>query len=155
MTTGQTVLLGVLLLSWAVWFGGLVTIAIVTLSARDVLDTATRVEFLRDLGRRYFPVGAVALAVSLVSGFVLLVQRPWSPAATVAVVLGVVLAVSLVAGVVQARRMTALRQLAATGRDGGGAVAEVEAAARRAAALRGTLAVLTLALFVVALLSVS
>lgn len=156
MTAGRTLTLALLLLAWAVWFGGLVTIAVVTVSARRTLDPVARVDFLRDLGRRYLPVGTGALVLSLLAGLALLVQQPWSLASTVAVLLGIALAAALAVGVVQARRMTRLRVTAAGTHPGtAGVPTEVEMGARRAAVLRGGIVVLTLALFVVALLAAS
>jgi hypothetical protein len=154
MTAVQTVLLAVLLLAWAVWAGGMVTIVVVTATARRTLDPATRVEFLRDLGSRFLPIGAGALAVALVTGCVLLVQQPWTLASTVAVVLGVVLAAALAVGVAQARRMTTLRQAAATAGAGSALAVDVRTGARRAAVLRGGLGVLTVAVLVAALIAV-
>lgn len=153
MTVGQLVLVGALVLAWAVWFGGLVTIIIVTLSAQRTLEAPARVEFMRDFGNRVLPVGAAALVVALCAGFLLLLQRPWTVAGTVAVVLAVALVLLLVVGVVQARRMTALRRTAVAEPDTGSTTTDVRVGARRATTLRSAITVLTVAVFVAAVVA--
>src|SRR5829696_10262108 len=100
------------LLAACIWVGGLVAIAVVARVARRELAPATRVAFFRSLGRSYATVGGPALAVALLTGAGLLVQRGWDHAATAAALLAVTLILATAAGVVQARAMTRLRQRA-------------------------------------------
>lgn len=136
------------LLAAGIWMGGFVAIAIVVRIAGGELDTLTRIAFFRRLGRSYLGVGGGSLAVALGTGSVLLTRGGWTAARTVAVVLGIALAITSVAGVLQARAMTRLRARAAHGPDGA-AAETVRSAAVRAALLRGAIGVLTLALLAV------
>ncbi len=152
--TLATVLGALLFASAAVWLGGLVTLTVVAVSAQRTLGPDARVRFLRDLGRRYLPVGVTALAVSLGSGLALLLRRPWTPASALALLLGLVLAAALAAGVVQARQMSALRAQAAIHPDDGTLALAVHRGARRALVLRSGLVALTVVLLVVAVVLV-
>lgn len=144
--TAETSLAAVLVLATAVWIGGLIAIFVVARVARATLGAEERVALFRGLGRAYGLVGSSALAVALASGAVLASQYRWDGrlAASTAVAVGLVAATA--AGVAQARRMTRLRQDAL--RDPGSTelAAKVRRGARNAAALRTTIAALSLTL---------
>jgi len=135
------------LLGACVWVGGLVAIAVVTHTVRSELDRGAQVAFFRALGRRYLVVGGSGLAVALVAGGVLLAGRGWDGTALAAVVVAVALVLVTVAGVQQARGVTRLRVRAA--RDATLA-AGLARSARRAGALRGAIALLSLVLLALA-----
>ena len=103
-------LTAVLVLATAVWVGGLAAIFVVARVAHATLGTAERVSFFRGLGRAYGFVGGCALAAALASGGVLASQYRWDGQLTASVVLAAGLVAVTTAGVVQARRMTRLRQ---------------------------------------------
>jgi len=139
----------VLLLATSIWIGGFVAIAIVARVVRHELDTPARIAFFRRLGRCYLFAGGGSLAVALGSGSILLARGDWTPARTVAVVLGLALALATVAGVIQARALTRMRQRnLLSSRNAAAAEAERSAAAR-AALLRASIGALTFALLAV------
>lgn len=102
--------------------------------------------FVRCLGRAYGLAGGSALVVALASGAVLASRYRWDGqlAASTAVAAGLVAAPA--AGVTQARRMTRLRQDVLRDADSAELAAKVRRGARNAAALRATIATLSLAL---------
>jgi hypothetical protein len=135
------------LLGLSVWTGGLVAISMVARTATKTLDERRRVDFFRALGRSYAIVGNTALGVALVCGALLLRSHAWTPAQVGAAAVAAALIVATVAGMLQARAMTRLRRRALE--SGVGAQA-VRRGARLAAALRGAIGILTLALIVLA-----
>lgn len=139
------VLVFVHLLAVCVWVGGFVAIAVVARAASRTLDAQARVDFFRALGRSYGMVGGGALLVGIGTGAVLLADRPWDATASIAVALAAAVVLATVAGVIQARGMTRLRQEALE-RDGSGD--QVARGAKRAAILRGAIGVLTIALLI-------
>ena len=144
----ETSLTAVLVLATAVWIGGLVAIFVAARVAHATLGAAEWVTFFRGLGRAYGPVGGVALAVALASGAVLASARDWNGQLTASAAVAAALVAVTAAGVVQARRMTRLRQdaLRAPGRPE--LTARVRRSARSAAVLRAAIAALSLALLV-------
>lgn len=146
------VLTGLLIVSTSVWVGGLFAIAIVARVASRTLDTAGRVSFFRALGRSYGIVGTAALVLAYATGAALLRDHGWDPALTAAVVLGAALAVTLGAGIVQARRMTWLRRTALDRADDTALAARVHRGAVSAHVLRGLIGVLSLALLALGVL---
>jgi hypothetical protein len=142
----ETSLTAVLVLATAVWIGGLVAIFVAARVAHATLGVAERVTFFRGLGRAYGPVGGVALAAALASGAVLASARSWSGQLTASAAVAAALAAVTVAGVVQARRMTRLRQDALRTPGRPELTARVRTGARSAAVLRATIAALSLAL---------
>ena len=140
--SAETSLTAVLVLATAVWIGGLVAIFVTARVAHATLGVAERVTFFRGLGRAYGPVGGVALA----SGAALASERSWSGQLTASAAVAAALVAVTAAGVVQARRMTRLRQdaLRASGRPE--LTARVRRGARSAAVLRAAIAALSLAL---------
>ena len=139
-------LTAVLVLATAVWVGGLVAIFVVARVAHATLGTAERVAFFRGLGRAYGLVGGSALAVALASGAVLASRYRWDGQLTASTVVAAGLVAVTAAGVVQARRMTRLRQDAL--RDPGSAelAEKVRRGGRNAAVLRAAIAALSLTL---------
>jgi uncharacterized membrane protein len=142
----RSALLGLLVFSAAVWVGGLVAIAVVARVARRTLAPAERVAFFRGLGRSYGGVGGTALGVALVTGALLAVQRPWDGLRSASAAVAGCLVATTAVGVVQARAMTRLRAAALGGPTDPELATRVRRGARRAAALRGGIAVLSLTL---------
>ena len=118
--------------------------------ARRELDEPTRIAFFRSLGRRYLGIGGASLAIALGSGGILLAPGDWTAAKTIAIALGVALAITTVAGVGQARAMTHLRQRSAHDRYDKALTAAVRSAAVRATLVRSSIGALTVALLAVA-----
>lgn len=139
--------LTICLLGAAVWIGGLATILVVVTAAGRSLDEQSRVGFFRALGRAYLPVGIAALVAAYVGGAALLLGQPWTGLATLAVLLALALVGSLALGVRQARRIGTLREQALADPGSGDLLERTRTGARRAMALRSTIAVLSLALF--------
>lgn len=146
--TTNAILAGLLVFATSVWVGGLIAIAVVARVAARILEPVERVAFFRSLGRSYGIVGTLALALAYGTGAALVYGRAWSGMLIAAVVLAAVLAATLAIGIVQARRMTRLRTQLLDTSDDAGAV-QVHRGAARAAALRGLIALLSLALLAV------
>jgi len=151
MLATSTPLVALELLAASVWVGSLVCLALVTNSARKVLDGPSQVAFFRSIGRHYGVVGTVALLVAIGCGLALAwPPSTWSATTEAAVALSGVLVLATTAGMVQARAMTALRRrVMGAPRD----VAAADALRRGrtlAGALRGTMAALTLCVLVLA-----
>lgn len=142
----SSVLTGVLVLAAAVWVGGLVAIALVARVATATLDPSGRIAFFRGLGRTYGVVGTTALAVAYASGAALVYDRDWDGVLIAAAVVATALAATLAVGVAQARRMSRLRRRALEHADDAHLAQRVRRGAGRAGALRGLIALLSLAL---------
>ncbi len=141
MTTTATVsapLLVLNLLAGAVWVGSLVALALVTGTARRVLDPPAQVAFFRALGRRYALVGVSALVLAIATGGALVSGEHWTASLTVLVALTAGLVVATFFGMRQARRVNRLRA-----RQG-----EWSRPARTAGLLRAAIAALTLAIVI-------
>jgi len=148
-----TSLATVLVFATAVWIGGIVAIFVVARVAHATLGAEERVTFFRGLGRAYGPVGGVALTIALISGAVLAAARSWDGRLTASTALAVALVAVTVTGVVQARRMTRLRQAALRDPGSPALAARVRRGARDAAALRIAIALLSLALLVLGVIA--
>ncbi|MEO6886377.1 MAG: DUF4149 domain-containing protein [Jatrophihabitantaceae bacterium] len=144
----QTVLLVVFELATSIWTGGLITIAIVARVSARTVGRAERVAFFRSLGKVYGMVGTAALVVALATGAGLLSNRSWTGTLVATVALAAVLLLALAAGVVQARRMSALRRRSMAEPSDTALAGQVTGGARQAGALRGAIALLTLVLVV-------
>lgn len=149
-----TALVVVLLLSQAVWVGGLVVIFVVARVARRTLTPPQQVDFFQKLGRTYAPVAGVALLLALLAGGLLARNRPWNASLVTSTVVAAALVMVTIAGVVQARAMTRLRQAAIEAPDEM-ATSRIRGQARVASCLRWLIALLTLALVCVASTSLS
>lgn len=99
------------LLAACVWVGSMVCLAVVTSTARRVLDTSNQVALFRAVGRRYSIVGSGSLLISIGAGLWLgWPPSNWSNLTDAAVALAGLLVVATLAGMAQARAMTVLRQ---------------------------------------------
>lgn len=127
------------LLAGAVWVGSLAALAVVTRTARQVLEPQTQAAFFRALGRRYGIVGTGALVLAIATGGALLSDQRWTATLTVLVVLTAALLLATALGMKQARRVNRLRERGA---------ATLAEQARRAGMLRAAIAALTLAIVV-------
>jgi uncharacterized membrane protein len=143
--TASAAVTGLLIFAAAIWIGGLFAIAVVARVASRTLTPAARVEFFRGLGRTYGIVGTTALLFAYGTGASLVYGRHWDGLLTATAVVATALAVSLAAGVVQARRMTRLRSRALAA-DDAELSTQVRRGAGRAGALRGLIALLSLTL---------
>lgn len=143
---GEAALLTVFLLAACVWVGGLVAIAVVARAAGHTLSPVQRIDFFRALGRMYGIVGGLALVVGLGTGAGLLADRHWDATLTTTAAVAAALVAVTAVGVAQARRMTRLRRVAAQQPDDAPLARQVHHAARRAAALRAAIGLLSLAL---------
>lgn len=150
--TTAAVLTGVLIFAAAVWIGGLFAIAVVARVATSTLDVAARVAFFRGLGRSYAVVGTAALAIAYGTGAALVYGRDWDGVLTATAVVATALALILAAGMTQARRMTRLRRYALDHADDPDVTMRVRRGAGRAGALRGVIALLSLALLALGVL---
>jgi uncharacterized membrane protein len=144
----STPLIALQALAASIWVGGLVAIFVVARAASATLDPAARVAFFRALGRRYGVVGSVALLVALATGALLLRGHPWDGLLIATAIVAGALLVAAVAGMAQARAMTRLRRRALSGTGTVGLEPRIRRGAALAGALRGAIALLTLALVV-------
>jgi hypothetical protein len=139
-------LTGVLVLAAAVWVGGFAVIAVVARVARRTLPPSSRVAFFRGLGRTFGLVAAVALASAYGIGASLLYGRAWDVQLSATAVVATALLVATAGGVAQARRMSRIRRQALDQPADALLAEQIRGGARRAAALRALIGVLSLAL---------
>ncbi|MGH7667117.1 MAG: hypothetical protein ACREN1_07405 [Candidatus Dormibacteria bacterium] len=142
----RVLLAALLILGGSVWTGGLVTVVVVSLVTRRTLAPPDRVAFFRALGRSFGVVSEVALLLALVSGGLLLHQRPWTATVSATVAIAACLLATTVIGVLQARRMTRLRQAVLRAPVQDASASGLSGGARLARVLRLLIALLTLAL---------
>jgi uncharacterized membrane protein len=107
------VLLVLLILATSVWIGGAICLTVFSRISRTALSASDRVVLFRTVGRLWGIIGTIALVVAYICGLILLLEAPWTALSTWLVALGVLVAVILAIGIVQARRMTRLRRVAA------------------------------------------
>jgi len=138
-------------MSAAVWLGGWVSVVLVARSTTATLQRPDRVAFFKHFGRRFGIVATIALVVAYVTGGVLLAAAPWTGVSTAVVVAAVVLVAVLAVGVVQARRMTRLRRAAIAAPEDATLTDRVTAGGRRASVLRAGLGVISVLIFVLAI----
>jgi uncharacterized membrane protein len=143
---------GLLIFASAVWVGGLVAIAVAARVATRTLDTAARVRFFRGLGRTYGVVGSTALVVVYGAGAYLVYGRPWNGQLTATAVVATALVAVTVAGIVSARRMSRLRRRLLDQPDDTDLVRAIHSGATQAGALRGLIAILSVALLALGVL---
>lgn len=156
MLRTNTAFITVELLAACIWVGSLVCLAVVTNSARRVLDPRAQVTLFATIGRRYALVGTGALLVAIGCGLVLSwPPSSWSTATEAAVALGGALVVVSGAAMGQARSMTARRRRAAGAPDDIAASEAVRRGRIVAGALRGVMALSTLAVLILAAQAIS
>ena len=145
----RTVLIAIGITGASIWVGSLVCLAVVSVAAAQALDEHSRVALFRRVGRLYGRIGTGALLATIAVGAALV----WPPTdidgeIVALFVLAAALVVATFAGMAQARQMSAHRQsLLATPADQR-VIERVQRGARTAGALRGSLAVITLAIVV-------
>jgi uncharacterized membrane protein len=144
--TASTPLVALNILAASIWVGGLVAIFVVARAAAASLEPAQRVAFFQALGRRYGIVGSVALLVALGTGAALLRGHAWDDLLVAAAIVAAALLVAMGAGMAQARVMTRLRRQALSEAVDPALQLRLRRGALLAAALRGTIALLTLVL---------
>ena len=155
MTT-STPLVAVELIAACVWVGSLVCLTLVANAARKVLDGPSQVAFFRGIGRRYSVVGTASLLVAIGAGLALAwPPSSWSATIDAAVALAGVLVLATGAGMAQARAMTALRRRALSAPQDDVAGRAVRRGRLVAGALRGLMALVTLAVVVLAAQAIS
>ena len=149
-------LVAVELITASIWVGGMVCLAIVAKAARGVLDESSQVAFFRAVGRRYGMVGTASLLIAIAASLALsLPPSSWSRTIDAAAVLASVLVVATIAGMMQARAMTALRRkLIANPRDSSTAVG-LRRGRLLANGIRGLMALMTLAIVILAAFAVT
>ena len=149
-------LVAVELIAASIWVGGMVCLAIVAKAARGVLDESSQVAFFRAVGRRYGMVGTASLLIAIAAGLALSwPPSSWSRTIDAAALLAGVLVVATIAGMMQARAMTALRRkLIANAGDSSTAVA-LRRGRLLANGIRGLMALMTLAIVILAAFAVA
>jgi hydroxyethylthiazole kinase-like sugar kinase family protein len=149
MPMGRTLLLAAVMLAASVWVGSLVCLAIVSSASRTVLDRAARVALFRRVGRLYGVVGTGCLLFAIIAGVVIFWPLSDAPAGGLAVLaMSLALVLLTAAGMAQARRMSASRQRQLESPLDQDAERRVQRGARLAGMLRGSIAVITLAIVV-------
>ncbi|MGH9169545.1 MAG: hypothetical protein ACRD0Z_01505 [Acidimicrobiales bacterium] len=156
MVATSTPLVAVELLAACVWVGSLVCLAVVTSAVRKVLDERSQVDVFRAIGRHYSVVGTTSLLVAIGVGLALSwPPSTWSETIDTAVALAGVLVLATVAGMAQARAMAGVRRRAISSPGDPGAGRAVRRGRRVANALRGLMAVVSLAIVVLAAVAIS
>lgn len=147
------ILLALLIVGAGMWFGGMVAVTMLAVISKRALEPAVRVAFFRRFARTYFPVFGAALVVAAIAGFVMLLARGWDGIAWAITIIVVVILIALALGVLQARAMSRLRAHAVElGADVPAELTrQISSGARSAAMVRGTLGVLSLVVFVLAI----
>ncbi|MGH8987125.1 MAG: hypothetical protein ACRDXC_00815 [Acidimicrobiales bacterium] len=154
MTSAPLVVLEIL--SASVWVGSLVCLAVVSQAARKVLEGPAQVAFFRAVGRRYAVVGTGSLLVAIGVGLTMAwPPSGWSQTEDAAVALAGVLLGATAAGMAQARAMGGLRRRSMAAPQDAGFAHAVYRARRVATALRALMAATTLAIVVLAGLTIS
>jgi hypothetical protein len=137
------------LLAAAVWVGSLAALAVVTRAARETLEPRMRVAFFRALGRRYRFVGGGSLVLAIGTGWALLADGEWTGTLSVLAALTAALMLTTIAGMAQARRVNRLRERQWSDPAATPDAGAITRHAARAAALRGAIALITLAIVIV------
>lgn len=147
----ETAVVTIEIFSACTWVGGMVCLAVVSNAARHVLEPRSQIAFFRTIGRRYGIVGTVSLLIAIGAGL-WLVWPPgaWSGVVIAAVALAGVLVAASVAGMAQARAMTRLRRRAVESPGDERAAQAVRRGRVVATSLRGTMALCTAAIVVLA-----
>ncbi|MEO7374579.1 MAG: hypothetical protein ABIW36_11895 [Terrimesophilobacter sp.] len=143
------VLAGLLMLGGAVWIGGFIALIIFSRSTKKALTTSQRVAVFRELGRRYLKVAGVAFVLVVIPGGVLLASRRADGYTLAVLLIAMLLIVGTAVAVKQARHMSRMRRAAVAEPDAVDPTA-LHRGTRVASALRASLGVCSLALFVLA-----
>lgn len=146
IASARPVLVFAALLGASVWIGGFVAIVVVARVARQKLERPVMVAFFRAFGRAYLVVGCVGLALGLGAGGALLSSHRFDGLVLATVLVAAALVLALILGVAQARAMTRLRSRMLASPGESAVVLRVKRGASQAAALRGMIGVLSLAL---------
>lgn len=145
IAASSTALVATEFLAGSVWVGSIVCLAVVTATARKVLDPPLQVTLFRAIGRRYASVGTGSLLVAVGAGLWLAwPPSGWSVVTDAALGLAGFLVLATGAGMAQARAMTVLRQRSIGNPDDGRAAAALVRGRRLANALRAVMAAATL-----------
>jgi putative copper export protein len=138
------------LIGAAVWAGGLVFLALAVPVARSTLSESVRIEFFRALGRRFLLVGGLALLLLIATGSDMATDRDaWENLTDTSygrtllaklILVGVVIALTLLHSLVQGPALSRLRARALERPDD----AVLQARIRREAAFAGVVSVLNL-----------
>ena len=156
MLAMSTPLVAVELLAACIWVGSLVCLALVANVARKVLDGPSQVTFFRAVGRRYGMVGTGSLLVAIGAGLALAwPPASWSSTIDAAVALAGVLVLATAVGMIQARQMMTLRRQAMGAPDDQIVAGAIRRGRLVAGALRGLMALVTLAIVVLAAQAIS
>lgn len=147
---GPDILLCLLILSSAIWLGGLVTVLVVARSTSATLSEHDRVAFFRHFGRRFGVVATSALGIAYATGSALLLSVPWNGISAGLVVVAVLLVVVLGLGIGQARGLTRLRRASISNPEDTALRAKTASQARSATILRAGIGLLSLVLLVLA-----
>ncbi len=149
MSVGRTALITIELLASSIWVGSLVCLAVVARATTNALPQASRVQLFRNVGQLYGRLGTACLVVAIGIGFALAGSPGnWGAQLATALALSLLLLAITVAGMMQARRMTKLRTQALEHADDDSWAQRVQRGATQAAALRGLIGLLTLAVVV-------
>lgn len=144
------------LLAASIWVGSLVCLAVVAQTGRATLDGPAQVAFFRALGRRYAIVGTAALLVAIGAGLAMAwPPSTWSATVDAAVALAGLLVLASAAGMAQARAMGTLRGRSMKAPADPVARAAVRRGRHVATALRLLMAADTLAVVVLAAVTIS
>lgn len=131
-----------------VWVGGVATVVIVSATSRRTVAPADRVALFRTFGNRFAVFASVVALVMVVPALALAVIAP-TPLTASTLLVAIALLVVTAIGILQARRMSALRSAAASGAN------DPDGTRRNAAtamALRSLIGLVSLALPVLAAL---
>lgn len=144
----EIILAVVLILAVATWIGGYIAVVVVSVVSAKTLEPEARVAFFRRFGAAYLKVAGPALLVALALGWMFLSRLPWSDELARMVVASGALVLLLIAGIVQARDLTRLRERLSDAPDDGVLAQRIRVRARTAGILRGLIGVLTLGIIV-------
>ena len=109
---GGRLLAAILAIGAGVWVGGLLTVIIVSASSRKMIAAADRVALFRDFGRRFAVLVGVTALFVVAPALVLASTEP-GPLSVAVLLLALGLLFGTAVGILQARRMTRLREAAA------------------------------------------
>ena len=147
----ERALLGLVILGAALWMGGFVAIMVVSATSKKSLEPKHRIALFRGLGRNYLKIAAVAFALVVIPGGVLLALRARDGFTLAILLVSLALVVVTACAVRQARRLTRMRRAAAADPGDSELLGSIVRTAGAARVLRTGIGLLSLALFVLAL----